>query len=450
MTLHVFSGPTLPADRVRAIVPAAVCHPPVRHGDLLALGACEGDVVLIIDGLWHQSAPVRHKEILLLLDAGVAVVGAASMGALRAAELRAFGMLGAGKVFEAFRTGQLEADEEVAVLHTPDGQQLTEALVNLRCAIRGAAADQQVTPKEAAALEETARRLPYTRRTWTALHRATASTDLPAALHRVDLWRQSHPYDVKREDAEYALRWIDSPDFAVYRPFTDPMSGQAWRTSFTTLWQGLYAPAGQAPAPQLPLGALMQYQQLYDPAFPGRWRTRVLAAVARPGGGPQEAEAAAVKSAADRGVHADALAVDQLAFWLTEPELQALDSAELLRRVMVRSASFDSAWSVWPATREDAAGLLADAEATASTVAAALELNAAVAADHPQHDVARLAPDRLARHVAARWGLADEAGARECDAAARDRGFRDWTGAVGAARSYYLLQRERERQAADR
>ncbi|MFE4574606.1 TfuA-like protein [Streptomyces chartreusis] len=446
-TLHVFSGPTLPPDRVRTIVPNAVCHPPVSHGDLLALGAAEGDVVLIIDGLWHHSAPVRHKEILLLLDAGATVVGAASMGALRAAELAAFGMLGAGKIFEAFHTGQLEADDEVAVLHTPEGQPMTEALVNLRSAIAGAAADRQVNQDEAAALEETARRLPVTRRSWTGLHRAAAAAGLGTAVQKVDLWRQSHPYDVKREDAEYALRWIDSPDFAVYRPFTDPMSGQLWRTSFTVLWQSLYAPAGQAPALQLPLGALVQYEQLYDPAFPQRWRHRVLSAVARSALGAQEAEAAAAKTAEDLGVRADALSVDQLAFWLTEQEVRALDAAEMLRRVMVRSASFDTAWTVWPATLEDAASLLADPEATASIVAAALELNTAVADGHPQYDVALLAADRLARHIAVRWGLTG-AGARECDAAARDRGFRDWSGAVDAARSYYLLQRERERQSA--
>ncbi|MGW0769192.1 hypothetical protein [Streptomyces sp. NPDC002676] len=100
---------------------------------------------------------------------------------------------------------------------------------------------------------------------------------------------------------------------------------------------------------------------------------------------------------------------------------------------------------MWPAIREDVGGLLADPAATASTVAASLELNAAVAAEHPQYGVPRLAVDRLARHVAARWCLVD-AGARECDAAARDRGFRNWLGAVNAARPYHLLQRDRECQ----
>ena len=41
------------------------------------------------------------------------------MGALRAAELHAFGMRGVGRIFEAFRDGELEDDDEVAVVHGP-------------------------------------------------------------------------------------------------------------------------------------------------------------------------------------------------------------------------------------------------------------------------------------------------------------------------------------------
>ena len=41
------------------------------------------------------------------------------MGALRAAELHVFGMVGVGRVFELFRDGLLEDDDEVAVAHGP-------------------------------------------------------------------------------------------------------------------------------------------------------------------------------------------------------------------------------------------------------------------------------------------------------------------------------------------
>jgi hypothetical protein len=81
----VYAGPTIGAAEITAIVPDAAVHPPVRHGDLLRLAAEPGDIVVLIDGAWHQAPPVRHKEILHLLAAGVRVVGAASMGALSCA-----------------------------------------------------------------------------------------------------------------------------------------------------------------------------------------------------------------------------------------------------------------------------------------------------------------------------------------------------------------------------
>jgi len=70
---------------------------------------------------------VAHKEILDVLKKGVTVVGGSSMGALRAAELDAFGMVGAGRIYECYRSGRIEADDEVAVTYNPvTGEQLSE------------------------------------------------------------------------------------------------------------------------------------------------------------------------------------------------------------------------------------------------------------------------------------------------------------------------------------
>ena len=63
------------------------------------------------------------------------------MGALRAVELEPFGMIGIGRVFEAYRRGFLEGDDEVAVLHGPAEigyPTLTEALVNFRASLEQA------------------------------------------------------------------------------------------------------------------------------------------------------------------------------------------------------------------------------------------------------------------------------------------------------------------------
>ncbi|NHA00710.1 hypothetical protein G5V59_13740 [Nocardioides sp. W3-2-3] len=62
--VHVFTGPTLTAEQVHSVRPDAHVHEPVRHGDLIALDAPAGAVVVIVDGLYHQQVSVRHKEIL--------------------------------------------------------------------------------------------------------------------------------------------------------------------------------------------------------------------------------------------------------------------------------------------------------------------------------------------------------------------------------------------------
>ncbi len=63
------------------------------------------------------------------------------MGALRAAELASYGMIGVGEVFSAFHRNELEDDDEVALLHGPaesQYKQLSEAMVNIRASFNAA------------------------------------------------------------------------------------------------------------------------------------------------------------------------------------------------------------------------------------------------------------------------------------------------------------------------
>src|SRR4029434_6356953 len=81
-------------------------------------------VIAIIDGTFESRAAIWHKEILLALARGVSVFGASSMGALRGAELAVCGMIGVGRIFEAYRDGLYTDDDEVAVLHSAAGRGL--------------------------------------------------------------------------------------------------------------------------------------------------------------------------------------------------------------------------------------------------------------------------------------------------------------------------------------
>lgn len=446
MTVHVFSGPTVSAVRVREVVPDAVTHPPVRHGDLMRLGAGPGDTVLIIDGLWHQSAPVRHKEILALLAEGVAVICAASMGALRAAELVPYGMVGIGRIFEDFRSGALDADDEVAVLHTDGGLPLSEALVNLRAALTRAAADGQLDVTEADRLADLARCLPYTSRSWTALGRLAAGEGLGPAFSRADAWRRTHPCDAKREDAERALALVAAG--LPPAPGAGAWAGEPWQTSFVRYWQAAFRPGAVACGQPVSFLALLHHQQLYDPGFPDRWRARVLAAIAhetcdgvcRPVRSAA-VERSALRCAAAAGVEVAGMSGDQLAHWLTEEEVSRLPPGEALVRVVVRSARLDGAWTVWPGTVVEAGDLLGSVPVAAEAVAAAFALNAEIEASNPDHTTAHLSVERIASHLVRRWGLSEGCGRAVLDAAARDRAFRDFAGAVEVARAFYLSAR---------
>nr|UXE46071.1 hypothetical protein Hi04_10k_c5591_00011 [uncultured bacterium] len=112
----VFLGPSLDLDAARKEL-AADYRPPAAQGDVLLALRSGARRIGIIDGRFNDVPSVWHKEILLALEEGALVFGAASMGALRAAELHRFGMIGVGRVFEWYRDGVLCDDDEVAVIH---------------------------------------------------------------------------------------------------------------------------------------------------------------------------------------------------------------------------------------------------------------------------------------------------------------------------------------------
>ncbi len=111
MTAYVFVGPTLPPEQVHTSGDI-VCLPPVALGDVYRVAQGGARVIGVIDGYFEGVPAVWHKEILWALSRGIHVFGSASMGALRGAELCTFGMRGVGRIFEAYRDGIFEDDDE--------------------------------------------------------------------------------------------------------------------------------------------------------------------------------------------------------------------------------------------------------------------------------------------------------------------------------------------------
>src|SRR5713226_10363052 len=144
MRAVIFTGPTLSAVDARMVL-AADYRPPAAEGDVYRAARGRPQVIGIIDGYFERVPAVWHKEILWAMSQGIHVFGSASMGALRAAELADFGMEGVGAIFEMYRDGILEDDDEVAVAHGTDEFRFragSEAMVDIRCTLARAVEDR--------------------------------------------------------------------------------------------------------------------------------------------------------------------------------------------------------------------------------------------------------------------------------------------------------------------
>jgi hypothetical protein len=206
----VFAGPSLrSADRTLL---EADYRPPAQLGCILRAVRDGAQVVGLIDGYFERVPAVFHKEILWAMARGVVVYGAASMGALRAAELAPYGMRGIGAIFAMFRSGQLEDDDEVAVLHDPPQsgyRPRSVALVDLRATVARAQTASIVDDDTAALIVASAKALFYPERTYrAAVDRARANGARSGALSRFSTWVACHPYSQKAEDAAELLRMI--------------------------------------------------------------------------------------------------------------------------------------------------------------------------------------------------------------------------------------------------
>lgn len=188
----VFAGPTIDHETVASIIPAS-CLPPAAAGDVYAAARARPSAVVIIDGLFHTRASVFHKEILWALEQGVAVYGAASMGALRAAETAAFGTVGVGQIFEGFASRELSDDDEVTVAHlgADHGHRATsEAMVNIRATVAAAIEVDVLADETAETILAAAKSIHYPERSIAAaLELVSATTTEATNLRQLGAFR---------------------------------------------------------------------------------------------------------------------------------------------------------------------------------------------------------------------------------------------------------------------
>lgn len=210
MRVVVYTGTSISHIDAKKILDADY-RAPVKRNDITRIMRNPPEIIGIIDGVFFDSAAVAHREIIEAIKNGITVVGGASMGALRASELDSYGMIGVGKIYEMYRSGVLESDDEVAVTYDPDTMEaMSVPLVNVRATLESAIVKEVVTRKTGGAILEVAKKLFYPDRNYRnivieSLKKGIISDKDQEKMLNLLL---EHEVDVKRDDAVLVLEMI--------------------------------------------------------------------------------------------------------------------------------------------------------------------------------------------------------------------------------------------------
>ena len=336
----VFLGPTLGLNEARSVLDAQYL-PPAGHGDVLRAALRRPRVIAIVDGLFERAPAVWHKEILFALSEGIHVYGAASMGALRAAELAVFGMRGVGVVYDAYTDGRLEDDDEVAVAHADAEygfRAVSDAMVDVRATLEAAVEEGIVSERTAGAIVGRVKSTFYARRL------------LVAALDRHDeeqerlrSWLPKGRVQRKRDDALAMLQVVRDDLAAGLEPFRP-----TWTLAHTRFWEkarrlverASEGHPGQAPAEaaDAELEAVLDevrldpdlYRRLLDDSLLTALARKVASAVGVDSSSWAQ-QSALDQERSERGL----LELEDVGTWLDTQDLHETDLATVARRLAV-------------------------------------------------------------------------------------------------------------------
>jgi hypothetical protein len=227
MSIVIFAGPSIHGLDIPPS-PDLVIRQPATQGDIFRACLSKPTAIGLIDGYFDSVPSVWHKEILWALSNGIPVFGSSSMGALRAAELDVFGMVGVGRIYQWYRDGVLEDDDEVALIHGPLEAKylpLSEPMVNVRATCEAAVAAGILHQQAADSIMAAAKHIHYQDRTWERL--LSANTEWAAFAQ----WKDAHHVDQKRSDAAALIS-----EMLRQVPQSKAPHSNAFRFEWTNLW----------------------------------------------------------------------------------------------------------------------------------------------------------------------------------------------------------------------
>lgn len=207
----IYTGLSISFDEAKEILDThddveVIYKRPIKRGDIGLAIKEHPDIIGIIDGVFHQNSAVAHREILKAINEGITVVGASSMGALRASELDTLGMKGIGYVYEQYSTGNVTSDDDVAVmLDSETLEQLSEPLINMEYTFTKAVEKNIITSKQKEELLSIAKSTFYPKRNYAQTLNSSKLDDITkdrliSFIHFCE--------DIKKEDAKSLIRYI--------------------------------------------------------------------------------------------------------------------------------------------------------------------------------------------------------------------------------------------------
>lgn len=138
MNVFVFAGPSLRDYDLPEDVAAQVQFlPPAGQGDIARLALDHpGSIIVLIDGTFRNALAPWHKELLFAMQSQECrIIGAGSLGALRAVECQPWGAEPFGEIASWYADGTVMDDAEVALTHRTAKYEYaatTVPLVNVR------------------------------------------------------------------------------------------------------------------------------------------------------------------------------------------------------------------------------------------------------------------------------------------------------------------------------
>ncbi|CCM79136.1 TfuA-like protein [Rhizobium mesoamericanum] len=217
----IFVGPSFGADidRLQSENRSILFRGPAARGDILQAVHDGARAIGIVDGYFGEMPSVWHKEILYALQHNVVVAGGASMGALRAAECAAFGMVGLGSIYEDYAEGRLIDDEAVALVHAPEELAwlpLSVPWVDFQPTIDALYRKGALSLAEHKMLLLAGRALHFSERTYPKVVGACAFASADRAKDLLRMIRAGK-IERKRQDAELVLRYLQEVEFAALK-----------------------------------------------------------------------------------------------------------------------------------------------------------------------------------------------------------------------------------------